>query len=114
MTTEQTGDQSSIKARRLDYASMLQRQVDRILFLRTTGQDWSEALEALADAMLPLADKQFTQEWEDRRVAGVRRPDGSWRLCPTKADQRTAFRLLMGLLGRREVLVEERRTSWAR
>ena len=97
--------------KRIDYAYTLQRQVDRVLYLRATKQDFGEAVEALADACIPLHDSTFVKEWEDRPVAG-RKVGEQWVLSPTPADNANAFRIVMRLLGRKNILLESRTTSW--
>lgn len=97
--------------KRIDYAYVIQRAVDRVIYLRSTKQDYGEAVEALADACIPLHDKTFTKEWEERPVAG-RLVMGHWVLSPTPSDNANSFRIVMRLLGRAKILLETRTTSW--
>lgn len=97
--------------KRIDYAYTLQRGVDRVLYLRATKQDFGEAVEALADAAIPLHDAQFIKEWDERPVAG-RKVGDTWILRPTPADNANAFRIIMRMLGRSKILLETRSVSW--
>lgn len=101
-------------------------QLDRINAIRSNVKDpdrvaaWSEAVEALADLLLPWANEadekdKFVREWEERPVAVVRipQPDGSVRVipAPTATDCRQAERICLGLMDRKGLLVKRRTIS---
>lgn len=101
-------------------------QLDRINLIRSNVKDpdrvaaWSEAVEALADLVVPWAtepdeQERFVKEWDNRPVAVVRipMPGGEFRLIPVPnaSDCREAQRILMGLLDRKGLLVKRRTVS---
>lgn len=106
---------TKVRARTLQYSEILQELVEFIVMQRAVGNDVSEAVEALSDLCLPLADKVFVKEWEERPVgAFYDEEDARWIPSPVAADVREAFRILMALMGRRGVLVRTNSVSWAR
>lgn len=101
--------------KRMEYSYALQEMVQTILRMRASGEDTGEAVEALGDAVIPIADKQFREEWDERPVAGWYDEEAEeWILVPTQQDARRAFRIIMELLGRRQILGKTSTTSWAR
>lgn len=122
----ETSSKEELRSRRISTEEMVRLQLDRINLIRSNVKDpdriaaWSEAVEALADLMLPWASepdeqKRFLLEWEQRPVACVRvaLPGGESRLVPvpTASDCREAQRILMGLLDRKGLLVKRRNVS---
>lgn len=106
---------SRVWTKRMEYSYALQEMVQTILRMRAQGQDCGEATEALGDAVIPIADNQFRKEWEGRPVAGWYDEDAEeWILVPTQQDARRAFRIIMELLGRRQILGKTSTVSWAR
>ena len=115
-----------LRSKRISTEEMVRLQLDRINLIRSNVKDpdrvaaWSEAVEALADLVMPWATEpdekdRFVKEWDDRPVAVVRipLPAGESRLVPVPnaSDCREAQRILMGLLDRKGLLVKRRTVS---
>ena len=71
---------------------------------------WSEAVESLADLILPWADEDFRKKWEARRIRHVR-VGGRLVPYPSATDCREAQLIIMGLLDRSGLLVKRRNVS---
>ena len=119
----ETDSRDELRSRRISTEDMVRFQLAEINALRSNVQNpdrvmaWSEALQALADLLLPWSeqDPQYRAEWEDRpcRVVRWRHPSGDSskdRLiaAPNAADCREAQRIIMGLLTRSQLLVKRR------
>lgn len=115
-----------LRSRRISTEEMVRLQLDRINAIRSNVKDpdrvaaWSEAVEALADLLLPWANEpdekeRFVKEWDNRPVAVLRipQPDGSLRVIPspTATDCRLAERICLGLMDRKGLLVKRRTVS---
>lgn len=122
----ETADRQELRSRRISTEEMVRLQLDRINAIRSNVKDadrvtaWSEAVEALADLLLPWANEpdekeRFLKEWDDRPVAVVRvpQPDGTLRVIPspTANDCRQAERICLGLMDRKGLLVKRRTVS---
>lgn len=123
----------------LAYEEALNRQLDRIAFLRSTGQDWSEALYQLRDMLVGQEDEQFfdgvpegererikqlpeakhrkraleeysEMGWDTHSVPWIQGPRGPI-FRPTNQDLSHELRLIMGLLSRKKMLQRTRHTS---
>lgn len=79
------------------------RQIDRINYLRSTGQPWGEALEVLRDMVVGLEDDEFDDQWERRSIRAVKGPDGLPLFLPTVQDMRRSLTIIMALLTRRRI-----------
>ena len=115
------------------------RQLDRIAFLRSTGQEWSEAVYQLRDMVVGLEDDEFwdgipedlrrgldkkprrQQEairkdcavngWDGYPVRAYRTGGGGVIFMPTSDQLSLALRIVMRLLARRGLAWRMRRTS---
>jgi hypothetical protein len=121
-----------IRSRRLTTEDMVRNQLDRCNEIRSNVElpdrvriaKWSEAIETLADLLMPWAldeDKkaqasnppsrgQFVREWDDRPV-GVVYDHGEAIVVPTARDCRVHQQIIMGLLDRQGLLVKRRNVS---
>lgn len=121
MADDAATQREELRSRRISTEDMVRAQLDRINQLRgdvinpNRVAAWSEALEALADLLIPWASEpaeidKFRKEWEDRPVRCLRIND---KLVPfpTATDCRQAQQILMGLLDRSGLLVKRRGVS---
>lgn len=96
---------------RADFKELVFEQISTINRLRSQGDDWSEAVEALADLLIPIYDEDFKKAWDRRRVACID-VDGLAIPTPTPQDNREAYTICMDLMARKGTLVPARRQSW--
>ncbi len=115
------------------------RQLDRIAFLRSTGQEWAEAVYQLRDMVVGLEDDEFwdgipphvrsemnkmpkkqwerTQQewavegWNGYPVRAFRGPGGVPVYMPTSDNLSCALRIVMRLLSRSGIAWRTRRVS---
>lgn len=134
------GDDSStpFKMRTLSHEDNINRQLDRIAYLRSVGAPWAEAVYQLRDMVVGLEDEEFwdgipqavrTSLHDDpdvyERVAAEYAHDG-WKGYPCRAIQgvdgrpiyrptaenlSTALRIIMKLLARRGILWKRKRQT---
>lgn len=123
---DSTGEtREELRSRRISTEDLIREQLANITRIRgdvgrlDRVEAWSEALEALADLLLPWAssedDGQFNQEWRNRRcrVIRVASVDGDRRRdqlvpYPNARDCKEAQAIIMGLLDRSGLLVKRR------
>lgn len=116
------------------------RQIDRIAFLRSTGQPWDEAVYQLRDMVVGLEDEEFwdgipedvrkslkkeTDEWKRQEITkacavegwngypvrAFRSPSGQPIYMPTPENLSCAYRIVMRLLSRKGIAWRTRRIS---
>ena len=139
---ENFGQESSdqkFAPRNITMEDAIARQLDRIAFLRSTGQDWSEAVYQLRDMVVGLEDQEFwdgippdvrrklksmseaerrrvTRTWEVEGWSGypvraIRGPNGEPVFMPTSENLSCALRIVMRLLARQGIAWRTRRVS---
>lgn len=123
-----------VKYRAITLEENLNRQIDRIAFLRSAGYEWGEAVYQLRDMVVGLEDDEFydgipdrvrsdleereadeeeweavrerfaEHGWESHSVDAVEGPDGRPVFMPSHADLSKALRIVMRLLARRGIV----------
>lgn len=107
----------ALSSRPLKNEELVRIQLERIMTIRSDVANphrvsmWSEAVEALADTLVPWWDSQFRKEWSARKVAGIDLGNGELLPMPTADDVRRAQLVLMRLLDRSNLLVRRRTVS---
>lgn len=124
--------------RQLRYEDTLNRQVDRIAYLRSLGRPWAEALYQFRDMVVPIEDEQFRDgvpPKERERIKGLpeaqqkkeleRWAEDGWdtHRCPARPGpwgpvfkptpqvQSAQLRMIMRLLERQKMLRSTRSAS---
>lgn len=81
------------------------------MHLRSTGQDYTDAVLALRTAVVGIEDEQFIEEWNNRPVAAVQTKAGRTIYHPQPEDNIEAHHILMALLARRGITFRSRNVS---
>lgn len=139
---EQFGQASSeqkFSPRNITMEDAIARQLDRIAFLRSTGQEWAEAVYQLRDMVVGLEDEEFwdgipphvrgelkkmsrkvrskeeekwaVEGWNGYPVRAFRGPGGVPVYMPTSENLSCALRIVMRLLSRQGIAWRTRRVS---
>lgn len=139
---EQFGQASSeqkFAPRNITMEDAIARQLDRIAFLRSTGQEWAEAVYQLRDMVVGLEDDEFwdgipdaerkdiqklpylkrekvkqeyaVEGWNGYPVRAFRGPGGVPVYMPTSENLSCALRIVMRLLSRKGIAWRTRRIS---
>lgn len=128
---EREGSGKVLKARSISHEENINRQLDRIAYLRSAGLPWAEAVFQLRDMVVGLEDEEFwtgipedardrlpqaeeereqvveelgRNGWESMPMRAIEAPDGRTVYRPTKAQLSRALRIIMRLLARKGIL----------
>jgi hypothetical protein len=89
----------AVAPHRLRHEENINRQVQLCVYLRSIGEDSSEAVFALRSLCIGLEDEIFQKEWKEFKCH-AKKVDGQVVWTPTNTDSAEAFAILMGLLSR--------------
>jgi hypothetical protein len=98
--------------RPLSNVELVRLQLERISRIRIDLTDqfrverWSEAVEALADSLVPYWDADFKSEWVARRIGCYTGSDGELIPAPTVDEARSHQLIVMRLLDRKNLLTK--------
>ncbi len=135
----QASSESRFAPRNITMEDAIARQLDRIAFLRSMGNDWSEAVYQLRDMVVGLEDDEFwdglpkevrstlkklpkieqakvqkqwaVEGWNGYPVRAFRGPGGQAVYMPTSENLSCALRIIMRLLSRQGIAWRTRRIS---
>ena len=135
----QASSEQRFAPRNITMEDAIARQIDRIAFLRSSGQDWSEAVYQLRDMVVGLEDDEFwdgipkdvrkelkkmderkreeavkqwaVEGWNGYPVRAFRGPSGVPVYMPTSENLSCAYRIVMRLLSRQGIAWRTRRIS---
>lgn len=135
----QASSESRFAPRNITMEDAIARQLDRIAFLRSTGQEWAEAVYQLRDMVVGLEDDEFwdgipnserskikklpekerekefkrwaVEGWNGYPVRAFRGPGGQPIYVPTSENLSCALRIVMRLLARQGIAWRTRRIS---
>ncbi len=138
-TFGQASSEQKFAPRNITMEDAIARQLDRIAFLRSTGQEWSEAVYQLRDMVVGLEDQEFwdgipreerprikklkdkereaeekkfsVEGWNGYPVRAFRGPGGQPIFMPTSENLSCALRIVMRLLARQGIAWRTRRVS---
>lgn len=91
-----------------DFREAFWRQWDRCLYLMSSGENLTGAIEALYATARLGADAPFMDEWKDRPIHGYKDKGGKPVYVPTLQDNLIAFEII-GDLARRKGWAERKR-----
>lgn len=135
----QESSEQRFTPRSITMEEAITRQLDRIAFLRSTGQEWAEAVYQLRDMVVGLEDEEFwdgipkherarvkllperervkeerrfaVEGWNGYPVRAFRGPSGEPVYVPTSENLSCALRIIMRLLARQGMAWRTRRVS---
>lgn len=135
----QASSDQKFAPRNITMEDAIARQLDRIAFLRSTGQEWAEAVYQLRDMVVGLEDEEFwdgipkserhrvkklpekerekeekkwsVEGWNGYPVRAFKGPGGVPVYMPTSENLSCALRIVMRLLARQGIAWRTRRVS---